>query len=396
MRRVLTLLACLLSLPCFAEPEDGLLPAAEQHRQDAEKLLPYVKAAQGCKVRYDSMMSPSVLTTLPPEQEKELLGILAQLQMARQQNQIFHCDIDYADDHIFTLLVCTAPDGKQYSVDEEFIGFVGDTGSMSDCKDYELPDKETYLRFCQLVDYENNKDAAAKSIVEANREYMAKKVLELCDLHRASKCRLIYRRENGDEEIPLSPEEESEVLSILPRIQLAPAETVIENKAKRAPGRYFILTCGDKELELKPYQVRPMSLQNKWNASPYMLDGASTVRLYQLAHEMSSHATWVSLGVGDKPHIETLKRAVAHIGYTMKDLDVKSQMQQLCPMPTRILSLSKENSPQEAHLYLNADGEIYALFLTNKNPSPKLKGDTSGRFNGLYISRSIIYGSNSR
>ena len=386
MRKALTLLACLLSFVCFAEPGDGVLSAAEKMRQDAAEKLPYVKAAQGYKVLYVNCRH-SVSNTLPPEQEKELLGILAQLQMARQLNHIHDYDIDYADEQIFTYLICTAPDGKQYSVDVDFIGFVGDTGDMSDCKDYELPDEKTYLRFCRLV--ENNKDAATKSIVEANREYMAKKALDLCDLHRASKCRLIYRRENEDEDIPLSPEEESEILSILPRLQLAPAEVVIEDKGERDPGWYFILTCGDKEVELKPFQIRPLSLQNSWYNSPYMLDSASLTRLHQLAHEMTSQASHVYISVGDKPHIESLKRAVAHIGYTLEDMDVKIDV------PIRIFSLSKNDNQQEAQLYLDATGKVYALYLTDKNPSPKPKGDTTNRFNKLRIRSHKINGSNS-
>ena len=392
MRRALTLLACLLSFVCFAEPGDGVLSAAEKIRQDAAEALVHIKAAQECKVQYDGIMIPKILITLPPEQEKELLGILARLQMARQLNHIHDYDIDYADEQIFTYLICTAPDGKQYSVDVDFIGFVGDTGDMSDCKDYELPDEKTYLRFCRLV---NNKDAATKSIIEANREYMAKKTLELCDLHRASKCRLIYRRENEDEDIPLSPEEESEILSILPRLQLAPAEVVIEDKGERDPGWYFILTCGDKEVELKPFQIRPLSLQNSWYNSPYMLDSASLTRLHQLAHELTSQASHVYISVGDKPHIESLKRAVAHIGYTLKDLDVKSNMRQTYLMPTRILSLSKDDNHQEAQFYLDATGKVYALYLTDKKPSPKPKGDTTDRFNRLRISSHKINGSNS-
>ena len=394
MRRALTLLAFLLSFVCFAEPGDGVMSAEEKMRQDAVEKLPYVKAAQGCKVLYEGIMFPKVLTTLPPEQEKELLGILAQLQMARQLNHIHDYDIDYADEQIFTYLICTAPDGKQHPVDVDFIGYVGDTRGMSDCKDYELPDEKTYLRFCELVDWENNKDAATKSIIEANREYMAKKTLDLCDLHRASKCRLICRRENGDEAIPLSPEEESEILSILSRLQLAPAEVVIEDKGEQTPGYYFILTCGDKELELNPYQIRPLRLQNSWDSSPYMLDSASLMRLHQLAHEDTVQANVVRVYIGDKPHIETLKRAVAHIGYTLKDLDVKSNMRQTYLMPTRILSLSKDDKRQEAQLYLDAAGEVYALFLTEKSPSPKPKGDTTDSFNMLHIESKKIYGSN--
>lgn len=402
MRRALTLLACLLSFVCFAEPGDGVLSAAEKMRQDAAEKLPHVKAALGCKVLYDGIIFPKVLTTLPPEQEKELLGILAQLQMARQLNHIHDYDIDCDVDQIFTYLICTAPDGKQYSVDEDFIGFVGDTGDMSDCKDYELPDEKTYLRFCELVNWKNNKEAAFKSIVEANREYMAKKARELSDLHRASKCRLICRRENGDEDIPLSPEEESEILSILPRLQLAPAEVVIEGEVARAPGRYFILTCGDKEVELNPsHQIRPLCRQNErdnfpyvLDIAPYMLDDASFTRLLQLAHEDTLQAKGVCIYIGDKPHIESLKRAVAHIGYTLKDLDVKSNMRQTNPMPTRILSLSKNDKRQEAQLYLDATGEIYALFLTEKNSSPKSKGAATNRFNMLHIESKKIYGIN--
>lgn len=393
---MLTLLACLLSFICFAEPGDGVLSAAEQMRQAAAEKLPHVKAAQGCKVLYEGIIFPSVLITLPPEQEKELLGILAQLQMARQLNHIHDYDIDYADDQIFITLICTAPDGKRYSVDVDFIGFVGDTGDMSDCKDYELPDEKTYLRFWELVNWKNNKEAAFKSIVEANREYMAKKARELSDLQRASKCRLICCRENGDEHIPLSPEEESEILSILPRLQLAPAEVVIEDKGKRVPGRYFILTCGDKELELDPYHlIRPLCKENErdkfpyvLDTAPYMLDSASFTRLLQLAHEDILQAKGVCVYIGDKPHIESLKRAVAHIGYTLEDMDVKSNM------PIRILSLSKNDNRQEAQLYLDATGEVYALYLTEKNSSPKSKGAATNRFNMLHIESKKIYGSN--
>ena len=385
MRRALILLACLLSFICFAEPGDGALSAEEKIRLEAEKALPYLKTAQGCKVLYEDIIFSKVLTTLPPEQEKELLGILAQLQMARQLNHIHDYDIDYADDHIFTSLIFTAPDGKLLSVDVDFIGFVGDTGDMSDCKDYELPDEKTYRRFCQLVDYEYNKE----TIIEENREFLAQKEQELRDLRRASKCRLVYRSKKGEETIPLSPEEESEILSMLPRLYLAPAEAVVVEEICRDSEYCWIFTCGDKEVELKPYYTRSDFEHDTWDLAPYMLDAVSYTRLQQLSREDSFRASSMDISVGDKLHVETLRRAAAHIGYTMKEPDAKSNTRQTYLMPTRILSLSKNNSPQEAQLYLNADDEVYAIFLSDKNSSPKRK-DNDG-VNSLYIDSAMIY-----
>lgn len=377
---VFSLLVSLLSLTCFAETEE--ISSAEK--------LEHIKTAQGCKVQYEMFLRPFVIS-LTPEQEQETLGILAQLQPTGLSVHIDDAHaFSYDEDKVYTQLICTAADGVQYSVYMDEIGFVDGAWSVSDSTEYELPDEKSYLRLRRLVDFENHKGA----ITEKNRAFMAEKAQALSDLRRASKCRLVYRSKKGEEELPLSSEEEREILSILPRLQLAPAEVVIEEDIRLETERFFIFTCGDKEVELKPYYIRSACESYMWDSSPYMLDSVSYARLHQLARENSFRATDIDISVGDKPHIESLKRAVAHIGYTLKDLDVKSNMRQTNLMPTRILSLSKDDSRQEAQLYLDAIGQVYALFLTDKTPSPKPKGDTTDRFDMLHIESKKIYGSN--
>ena len=377
MKMVFSLLVSLLSLMCFAEPEE-ISPAEK---------LEHIKTALGCKVQYEMFFRPFVIS-LTPEQEQEALGILAQLQPAGLSEHIDdgHA-FSYEEDMVYTQLICTAADGVQYSVYMDDIGFVDGARSVSECTKYELPDEKSYLRLRRLVDFENHKGA----ITEKNRAFMAEKAQALSYLRRASKCRLISRSNKGEEVLPLSSEEEREILSILPRLQLAPAEAVIEEDIRLETERFFIFTCGDKEVELKPYYIRSACESYMWDSSPYMLDSVSYARLHQLARENSFRATDIDISVGDKLHVETLKRAAAHTGYTVNESDAKNYMRQIHLPPTRILSLSKESSRQEAQFYLNPADEVYAIFLTEKNTPPNPVTD---KINHLYIDPNTIYISN--
>lgn len=147
------------------------------------------------------------------------------------------------------------------------------------------PEHERELR--EAMSYECNKELVHQTIKTQGQEYMCEKAAELESIRGATHCYVAYRstrREPATQFSP-SPEDRREILQILSRLQLAPADKVVQAVSGNAqPSPCLILLCGVWEVALNLHAICPESVLEKspWQTAPYVLDDASYIRLLQL------------------------------------------------------------------------------------------------------------------
>ena len=252
--------------------------------------LTEAKKATSCELTYERIGVSAVKhIPLTPEKQAAVLKILAQLQPG-DDSQKGRVHIKFSPNAIFTTIRYTTSAGKEHDLNMRDIGSPESTLKIHT---YSLPVK-LLDELKNLVSYENNKEATHRTIAEQNRAYMETKAAELQLIRRATAVRLEYREIDSESKklmvkvAPLTPETQREILTILPRLRLAPADKVVQTPPHTGiPYRYLILTCGDKEVALRLGDIRPTDKADKapWQSSPYLLDAATHARLRDIAQD---------------------------------------------------------------------------------------------------------------
>ena len=246
--------------------------------------LTEAKKATSCDLTYERIGVEAVEhVPLPPEKQAAVLKILAQLQPG-DDSDARRARVDYNPDATFVTICYTTSEGKEYALKMRDIG---STDSTLKIYPYSLP-RELRAELKDLVSYENNKEATHRTIAEQNRAYMEAKAAELQLIRHATAVRLEHRKIDSEtkkvevKEAPLTPEAQREILTLLPRLRLAPADKVVQTPPHTGiPYCYFILTCGDKEVSLRLGDICPADKADKapWQECPYLLDAATRTRL---------------------------------------------------------------------------------------------------------------------
>ena len=246
--------------------------------------LTEAKKATSCDLTYKRIGVEDVEhVPLPPEKQAAVLKILAQLQPG-DDSDARRARVDYNPDATFVTICYTTSEGKEYALKMRDIG---STDSTLKIYPYSLP-RELRAELKDLVSYENNKEATHRTIAAQNRAYMEAKAAELQLIRHATAVRLEHRKidietkEVEVKEAPLTPEAQREILTLLPRLRLAPADKVVQTPPHTGiPYCYLILTCGDKEVSLRLGDIRSTDKADKapWQECPYLLDAATRTRL---------------------------------------------------------------------------------------------------------------------
>ena len=252
--------------------------------------LTEAKKATSCDLTYERIGVEDVKhIPLPPEKQAAVLKILAQLQPG-DDSEARRTLVNYNPDATFVTICYTTAEGKEYALEMRDIGSPDFTLKIHP---YSLP-SELLDELDKLVSYENNKEATHRTIAEQNRAYMEAKAAELQLIQHATAARLVYREIDSEskklmvKKAPLSPEAQREILTLLPRLRLAPADKVVQTPPLTGlPYRHLILTCGDKEVALRLWDILPADKADKapWQECPYLLDAATRTRLLEIAQD---------------------------------------------------------------------------------------------------------------
>ena len=252
--------------------------------------LTEAKKATSCELTYERIGVEDVKhIPLTSEKQAAVLKILAQLQPGDDSMARRTC-VDYNPEATFVTIRYTTAEGKEHALEMRDIGSPESTLTIHS---YSLP-TELHDELYDLVSYENNKEATHRTIAAQNRAYMEAKAAELQLIHHATAVRLEYReidsktKELKVKRAPLSPEAQREILTLLPRLRLAPADKVAQTPPLTGiPYRHLILTCGDKEVALRLGDIRSTDKADKapWQSSPYLLDAATRTRLLEIAQD---------------------------------------------------------------------------------------------------------------
>ena len=252
--------------------------------------LTEAKKATSCELTYERIGAEAVKhIPLTPEKQAAVLKILAQLQPG-DDSEARRTIVDYNPEATFVTICYTTSEGKEYALEMRDIDSPDSTLKIYP---YSLP-TELLDELYDLVSYENNKEATHRTIAEQNRAYMEAKAAELQLIRHATAVRLEYHeidsktKELKVKRAPLSPEVQREILTLLPRLQLAAADKVVQTPPYTGiPYRHLILTCGDKEVALRLKYILPASKADNalWQSSPYLLDDATLTRLRDIAQD---------------------------------------------------------------------------------------------------------------
>ena len=257
--------------------------------------LTEAKKATSCDLTYERIGVPAVKhIPLTPEKQAAVLKILAQLQPG-DDSQKGRVHIKISPNSIFTTIHYTTSAGMEHDLNMRDIGSPDSTLKLHTFKiyPYNLPAK-LRAELKDLVSYENNKEATHRTIAEQNRAYMEAKAAELQLIQHATAVRLEHRKIDSEskevevKEAPLTPEAQREILALLPRLRLAPADKVVQTPPHTDISYcYLILTCGDKEVALRLGDIRFTDKADKapWQSSPYLLDDATLTRLRDIAQD---------------------------------------------------------------------------------------------------------------
>lgn len=250
------------------------------------------KKATGCELAYAHIGAADVKhVQLTPEKQAAVLQILAQLQPG-DDSMRRHTFVSYSPDAIWVTICYTTSEGKVHDLELRDIS-TPEFNNIDKIDPYCLPDK-LHAELVNLVCYDNNKEATHRAITEQNAAYMESKAAELQLIRHASAVRLEYRKIDSDshalqvKKATLSPEAQQEILTLLPQLQLVPADQVVETPPHTSVAyRYLILTCGDREVALRLSDILPTSeAQNApWQACPYLLNVITLLRLNEIASD---------------------------------------------------------------------------------------------------------------
>lgn len=177
---------------------------------------------------------------------------------------------------IYGSIIYTLPGGAQVALPLEYISPAKE--GSSGCR-LLLP-TVMYRQFLYLTAYETHKEAVQRGIIEEGREYMAQKAADLEVIQNATAVQLKKMRRNSDGvpeayTVPLRENEQQEILRILSRLRLSPAEKVVKREPQlpHDPDCIFILTCGDKSVELAFRDIVSSSwlASVPWQECPFVL-----------------------------------------------------------------------------------------------------------------------------
>ena len=247
-----------------------------------------VRAAQSCVVEYHWGMGtvPGVKVELPQEKQEKILAALAQ---AKPEGSVVRAGgarllpnvrMPFA---IYYGVYCKTPQHRVYRLwmaDKlRAPGVEAEPGFIFP------PEHEQELR--EAMSYECNKELVHQTIKTQGQESMSEKAAELESSRGATHCCVAYRTTRWEPATQFSPSPEArrEILQILSRLQLAPADKVVQAVGGSAqPSPCLILLCGGWDVELNLHDICPESVLEKspWQTAPYVLEDASYIRLLQL------------------------------------------------------------------------------------------------------------------
>ena len=277
---VLGLILAIFS-PAFWGADGGSTEVAIERVED-------VRAAQSCVVEYHWGLEavPGVKVELPREKQEKILTALAQAKPEGSEVRVGGARLLPNVRKPFAFyygVYCKTPQHRVYrlwmadklrapGVEVEH-GFI-------------FPrEHERELR--EAMSYECNKELVHRAIKTQGQEYMCEKAAELEAIRGATDCYVKRRTtpRNGEKQFSPSPEARREILQILSRLQLAPADKVVQAVGGRAqPSSCLTLLYGGWEVELNLHDICPESVLEKspWQTAPYVLEDTSYIRLLQL------------------------------------------------------------------------------------------------------------------